>query len=275
MSTPIFTPNPEREVRIAVVGVGGTGSELLSHLTRLHNAQQARAFGGIHVTAFDPDTVSQANIVRQRYFTNDIGRSKAHTLIERINTTCALTWEAVSRKLTKTDLRTQSFDIVISCVDTRSARDDIRSMLDRTITSYGNERPPARVWIDCGNTQHSGQVVLGTPGARLIPKRVRRAIVPCVHELHPEIVDRRLDILDPPSCSALEALAHQGLMVNAMTATIAVDLLDELLTTGTVAQHARYFDLRKGTMAGRPTPDAPCRQARAANKPTQPRRARR
>lgn len=267
MSTPIFQPQSDRVVRLAVVGIGGTGSELLSHLTRLHNAQQARGSGGLHVAAFDPDTVSLANIVRQRYFASDIGRSKAVTLIERINTTCALNWEAQSRRLTKSDLRAGTFDIVISCVDSRRSRNDLRAMLDRTVNIYGEQRPPARVWIDCGNTQYSGQVVLGTPGSSTLSARSRRTAVPCVHELHPEIVDQCLDVLDPPSCSALEALTHQGLMVNAMTATIAVDLLDELLTTGTVVQHARYFDLRNGTLAGRATPGAPSPRPRREGAP--------
>lgn len=252
MPTMILTPAPDRALRVAVVGVGGTGSELVSHLTRLHNAQAARLLGGIHVTAFDPDTISMANIVRQRYFPNDIGRSKAVTLIERVNTTCGLHWDAVAGKLTKTELRNGRFDVVISCVDTRAARAELSAMLDRTVTAYGEQRPPASVWIDCGNTQYSGQVVLGTPGRTGSSKR---APVPCVHHLHPDIIDKKLDRGDPPSCSALEALAHQGLMVNAMTATLAIDLLDELLTTGTVMQHARYFDLRAGTLAGRATPE--------------------
>jgi hypothetical protein len=75
-------------LHVAVAGVGGTGSEVISGLINLHHALVAFGYGGIRVSAFDPDTVSPANIVRQRYTQADLGRAKATTLINRVNLAC-------------------------------------------------------------------------------------------------------------------------------------------------------------------------------------------
>ena len=79
-------------LHVAVAGVGGTGSEVISGLINLHHALVAFGYGGIRVSAFDPDTVSPANIVRQRYTQADLGRAKATTLINRVNLASGFDW---------------------------------------------------------------------------------------------------------------------------------------------------------------------------------------
>ena len=84
------------EVNIDLIGVGGTGSLVLSGLVRLNHA--IRALGhpfGIKVTVYDPDSVSEANIGRQLFTEDEIGRNKAECLIDRYNLGFALNWNAV------------------------------------------------------------------------------------------------------------------------------------------------------------------------------------
>lgn len=53
-------------VRVTVAGAGGNGAQVIGMLARLDLA--IRALGhphGLHVTAYDPDTVSEANVGRQ------------------------------------------------------------------------------------------------------------------------------------------------------------------------------------------------------------------
>src|SRR5450755_1622594 len=87
-----------KPLMVAVVGVGGTGSELTSKLINLHLALTAKGYGGLNVVAFDPATVSPANIVRQRYTQADIGRPKATVLVNRINFAYSLEWDAVESR---------------------------------------------------------------------------------------------------------------------------------------------------------------------------------
>ena len=68
----------EREVRLLVVGCGGTGSAVLAGLPYLHQSLLAYGHpGGLHVTVLDGDTISPANCVRQAYARSEIGFNKA------------------------------------------------------------------------------------------------------------------------------------------------------------------------------------------------------
>src|SRR2546426_2169635 len=67
----------EREVRVLVVGCGGTWSTVLAGLPYLHQSLLAYGHpGGLHVTVLDGDTISSANCVRQAYARSEIGLNK-------------------------------------------------------------------------------------------------------------------------------------------------------------------------------------------------------
>jgi molybdopterin/thiamine biosynthesis adenylyltransferase len=64
----------DRRVTIHLAGVGGNGAQMAACLARLDIA--IRALGhphGLFVHAFDPDTVTEANVGRQLYSPSDIG----------------------------------------------------------------------------------------------------------------------------------------------------------------------------------------------------------
>ena len=219
-----------RPIRVAVAGVGGTGSEVVSGLTHLHLALQAFGYSGLHVTAYDPDTVSQANLVRQRYHPADLGHNKAQTLIKRVDLACNLDWAAVPELFNSRRAR-QNWDIVVSCVDTRAARKSLHQ------AAFSGGFFTWRYWLDCGNDLSTGQVILGTPrsGGGL------KHPLPCATELHPELMDSSIADDDAPSCSAIEALSRQDLYVGRMVATHALDMLWQLLRHQQLDHHARYF----------------------------------
>jgi len=232
-----------KPLTVAVVGVGGTGSEVVSNLIHLHLGMQALGHGGLHVVAFDPDVVTQANIVRQRYTPADIGRSKSETLINRCNFAYALGWQAVPERFDSGYAR-RGWDVVISCVDTRKARKQIHGYAH---SGFG----PFKFWMDCGNDRTTGQVILGTPRGK---KQPLKNGLPCATDIHPELMDTTRRDDTSPSCSAIEALKRQDLMVNKMVATLAVDLLWRLFRDRQIESHGRYFDLERGTTAALPIP---------------------
>ncbi|GAA5534080.1 PRTRC system ThiF family protein [Deinococcus aluminii] len=228
-------------LRVALVGVGGTGSEVMTGLTHLHLALRALEYPGLHVTAFDHDTVSPANLVRQRYHPSDLGRNKAEVLVTRVNLVCTLNWRAVPAKFGG-NLARSPWDLVISCVDSRAARQSLHR------AAHGKGLYTWRYWLDCGNDLTTGQVVLGTP--RQADKRLKHHL-PCATELHPELMDTALPEDDTPSCSAIEALSKQDLFVNRMVATHALDVLWQFWRHGEISHHARYFELRGANLASR------------------------
>jgi len=194
----------ERQVRVLVVGCGGTGNAVVAGLPYLHQSLVACGHpGGLHVTVVDGDTISPANCVRQPFARSEIGLNKAIVLVNRLNLFWGVDWEAVpdylragtfiSRSYSGDDLRAH---IVMGCVDTRAARATIRDAVgNRSTVSY---------WLDLGNNADSGQFILGEPlneQNRRSKLRLRTA-----GELFPEIVDPTLDNDGEPSCSAAAAL---------------------------------------------------------------------
>lgn len=241
----------EKPLHVALVGVGGTGSELASHLIRLHQSLVALGYGGLKVYAFDPDTVSPANIVRQRYTASDLGRNKAETLIHRINLGCGLNWEAFPMRF-NSRYANESWDIVISCVDSRKARADLHKWaFGKSMKKHWN------FWLDTGNAAVTGQAIIGTPrrpGQQLVHH------LPCATELHPELRDTSVPDDTTPSCSAIEALQRQDLFVNSTVANLAAQLLWQLFKNGGLTYHGVYFDIERYQLSPRAVPENPSRK---------------
>jgi len=243
----------ERQVRVLVVGCGGTGSALVAGLPYLHQSLVARGHpGGLHVTVVDGDSISPANCVRQPFARSEVGMNKAIVMVNRLNLFWGLKWDAVpvhlrpgtfiSRSYSGDDLRAH---IVIGCVDTRAARAAIRDAVGKWSTvSY---------WLDLGNNADSGQFILGEP----LNERNRRAKLRLrsAPELFPEIVDPNLDNDGEPSCSSAEALERQEPFVNSTLAQHALALLARLFRYGTVCYHGGFISLSTG-VSGRLPIDA-------------------
>jgi PRTRC genetic system ThiF family protein len=234
----------QRQVRVLVVGCGGTGSAVLAGLPYLHQALLARGHpGGLHVTVMDGDTISPTNCARQPFARSEVGHNKAIILVNRINMFWGLKWEAVpvhlkqgtfiSRNYTGDDLRAH---IVIGCVDTRAARSVIRD-------AVSNWSASAYV-LDLGNDSDSGQFILGEP----LNERNRRSRLRLrsAWELFPEIVDPSLDDGGQPSCSAAAALERQEPFINATLAQHALALLAHLFRYGEISYHGGFINLATG-----------------------------
>ena len=90
-----------REVRVLVVGCGGTGSSIIGGLPYLHQAMLVQGHPyGLHVTVMDGDTVSPFNCVRQPFSRGEIGLYKGIVMVNRINIFWGLNWKAIPRALT-------------------------------------------------------------------------------------------------------------------------------------------------------------------------------
>jgi PRTRC genetic system ThiF family protein len=234
----------QRQVRVLVVGCGGTGSALVAGLPYLHQSLMARGHpGGLHVTVVDGDTISPTNCVRQPFARSEVSLNKAIVLVNRLNLFWGLKWDAVpahlrtgtfiSRSYSGDDLRAH---IVIGCVDTRAARGVIRDAVGKWSTvSY---------WLDLGNNADSGQFILGEPlnqRNQRAKRRLRSAV-----ELYPEIGDPTLDNDGEPSCSAIESLERQEPFVNSTLAHHALALMARLFRYGEISYHGGFINLASG-----------------------------
>lgn len=83
-----------RPVKTLVVGAGGTGSKVVIGLKNIHLGLLALGRPGLEVVLADGDTVSGSNLVRQSFYPSDVGLNKAEVLINRLNLSCGLDWQA-------------------------------------------------------------------------------------------------------------------------------------------------------------------------------------
>jgi PRTRC genetic system ThiF family protein len=235
------------QVRVALVGCGGTGSQVLTGLARLHTAMIALGHpGGLAVTAYDPDTVSKSNVGRQLFSPADVGHSKATLLVHRLNAFFGLNWMAKPFKFEEHTFNYTNYPhIVISCVDTKHARREIAKLCGNNSVHY---------WLDYGNEQQTGQVILGQPKARLDQRKRKDQVMdlPCVTDLYPQIMDANEPEDDTPSCSLAESLEKQDLFINQQVATSGLQLLWQLFRNGGLDNHGAFINLASGMVTPLP-----------------------
>lgn len=229
--------------RIALVGAGGTGSQMVPCLARMDRALRALHLPPLHVTLYDADLVSAANVGRLLFYPDDVGQSKAVLLIHRANLGFGLAWEAAPVQLGK-DRPPRPCDVLITCVDTGAARREILAGLDML-------DPPA-YWLDVGNEASTGQVWLGQfPRLDELGTHARggQPLLPRITEAFPRFFDGTEPETDAPSCSLAEALETQDLFVNDHCARWASHLLWTLLRRAEIEHHGYWINLRDGSVA--------------------------
>lgn len=224
-----YCSNPLHPVSIIVVGAGGNGSQMIQQLGRMNHALLKLGKTGLHVTLYDDDRVSPANIGRQLFTQDEIGEYKSVLLITRINRFYATNWEAVPARFTsKTRHRA---NVIITCVDNVPARIEIDKYI-KGLKDIKEHEKRYEYWMDLGNTKTTGQVICASRFAKL----------PTVVDRYPNM--RKMEqVDDTPSCSLMEALQKQDLFINTFVSNVAAKLLWEILTKQKVNWCGAYINL--------------------------------
>ena len=227
-----------RAVKVVLVGAGGTGSHVLRRLANMHLAMVELGHPeGLDVVVIDPDTVSKTNVGRQNFWPSDVGQHKAEILVNRCNMLMQTGWQAEIAKVTNDSRFNSQPDIVIGCVDNRKGRGAILATLKRSVYK-------SAYYLDIGNREHDGQVVLGEVFGSGYKRENR---LPHIADLYPDIIDGSLDVTDDtPSCSLAEALEKQSLFINDTMANIACNILWELFRYGQISHHGQFVNIKSG-----------------------------
>lgn len=232
-----------RTIRVLLVGCGGNGGQMLMGLASLDTALRAISSRSLHVTVVDDDLVSEANLGRQPFYRCDVGSSKSRTLTERINLAHGLAWAAVHGRAPAA-IGLDNVDLLISCVDTASARRQLGAALSQRSAA-------PTYWLDLGNRASDGQYLIGCPaGAPSTTGPRLRTVL----EAFPELADDALAEDDAPSCSVAQALERQSLFVNRVVASHALALLFDLLGRGSIGRAGAFINLTSGQSVPIPLP---------------------
>lgn len=243
-----YLTNPQHPVTVNLIGAGGTGSQVLTCLARLDVTLRALGHPGLFVTLYDPDIVSESNIGRQLFGYSDMGLGKATCLITRINNFFGNNWRAVPALFPTTPKeieRDQLANITITCTDNIKSRLDMANLLKAIPQNNYTDHTTPLYWMDFGNSQHSGQVIMGT-----IPKTIKQPAsklyktVPSLKTITQYVKYSAVKESDSgPSCSLAEALEKQDLFINSTLAQLGCNILWKMFREGMIEHHGLYLNL--------------------------------
>ena len=214
--TDSYLINPQHPVTVNLIGAGGTGSQVLTCLARLDQC-----------------------------------------LITRINNFFGNDWKAfpdIYPVILKDTRRDNLANITITCTDNIKSRLNLWNILKAVPVSEYRSYDTPLYWMDFGNTQASGQVVMGT-----IPKKIKQpesGLYETVASL--KVVTRlvkyaRVKESDSgPSCSLAEALEKQDLFINSTLAQLGCNILWKMFRYGMIKHHGLYLNLE--TLKTNPIP---------------------
>ncbi|WP_352423381.1 PRTRC system ThiF family protein [Proteiniphilum sp.] len=172
-------------------------------------------------------------------------------LINRTNRFFGTNWKAESRKFEKDTQgnipKQASATITISCVDNVKTRFEIAEILTELKENRRYYSCTPAYWLDFGNSQHAGQVILSTVGELHQPKSEKFMLVdnlPFVTDEFGELLKQSELSDDTPSCSLAEALEKQDLFINATLAQMGCSLLWNLFRNGLTDIRGFFLNLK-------------------------------
>lgn len=220
-----------RPVKIVMLGAGGTGGHIAPHLYRLLYALQRP----VRFIICDGDVVEQKNLVRQNFIPADLGENKARVLAERYSNVFGMETEYVpefieseerlrelltpkkwySDYYPRTEIAREQV-ILIGAVDNNRSRQMCHKVFYEA---------KELIYIDSGNSEHTGQVVCGIrSGGRTLYKPVGK--------LYPEVLSDTDKFPTELSCAEASVSAPQAMTANITAATAVVDIIYNILTLG-------------------------------------------
>ena len=249
--TDSYLLSPYHPVSVFVIGAGGTGSQVVTNLARMDVALRSLGHPGLPVTVFDGDTVEEPNIGRQLFSETEIGLNKAVALVTRINRFFDSAWTAEARRYPCRTDEAMTANITITCTDSVRSRLDLWRFLRKHRNVADNDHRTPLYWMDFGNAQYTGQVIIGTVRNKMRQPSSREFIaVPKLNVITEEVKYSTIKDNDSgPSCSLAEALERQDLFVNSMLAQAGCALLWKMLREGRTFYRGVYIntDLLKAT----------------------------
>ena len=233
-------PNIISQVKIIVLGAGGTGGYVLPHLYRIGFASQYE----IRVIVCDGDRVEARNLVRQNFIDQDIGENKALVLSRRYAGVFGIEAEYIPSFIEEADTLerliqpTNIFEqvILLGCVDNNKSRRICHEVFYRTDNL---------IYIDAGNGEYTGQVVCGV-------RSNGRTLWKPVAAVYPDVLEEDAEDRFPSelSCAEQAVSAPQTVTANLMAATLLTTYLYKLLITGQT--DTRYATFSSNLLSVRP-----------------------
>lgn len=235
----MFQLNTAKPIHFIIVGTGGTGGHLIENLARLLDTQDIEHV----VTLIDGDKVESKNLLRQNFYQIDLGQNKARALVERYSRLfphtkllAAPAYLSSPQELLEI-LSEDPQPVIISAVDNNATRHLIKQAITQA------EQP--LVWLDAGNAERTGQVVVGTHQITTIQPAgsfVKFSEQPDCIDKFPEAFANTDSRPDELSCADHSLEAPQDIAANVIAASTLFMIVNRLIHGELITQNVVNFD---------------------------------
>ena len=239
---------------IIVIGVGGTGSRVALESAKLmHHAREKGV--QVSLTLIDPDIVEDKNVGRQQFGPAEVGLNKAVAKARALSLWLGCEVAAIpslfesgsSLPLIGRGYRGDApavMNIVVGCLD-----DQHGNAGRQAIAAAMPDHQPI-IWIDAGNDQYSGQVLVGTSHCKketvVTDSLGLVSDIPYPHIAQPALLKASETAVsdDVLSCAELTFMDEQSLFINSVMATIVASYLESIVFRKRLSSLATYANLK-------------------------------
>ena len=237
----MYTLSETQGKGVVVVGCGGTGGFVAEGLCRLLPPAHP-------LVLIDGDRVEESNLGRQNFYRQDLGKFKSQVLAERLARQFArsvgygLEYLVSRGYMGRTPL--PQYGLVIGCVDNALARRAIAEGVEFGLRKW---------WVDAGNAENWGQVLIGNstgsgPGFSRKSQTCFQLPLPTVQR--PQLLLPPLAEEIDPDCAEAVAIGDQSATINHAMASLVLEVVRRILL-GTCPWMSLFLDLDTGEL--RPT----------------------
>lgn len=246
---------------VFIVGLGGTGSFLVSSLLQMVGNSEVLS-KNTTITLIDGDTVEPKNLRNQKYLPEDVGSHKAEVLYQRyqdIYPDVALSYvpryiesKEDLKKIFKSNSFTyagQEITLLVGCVDNIKAR--------RIMESLHDQRDFCRdlIYIDTGNgsgEELTGQTVISrsvlttakTPKSNsYTAEYVLEELLPRPSFYFPHILTEEEEV-KTTSCGDIDPSTIQNIGANIMSASTVFGILNDIMNFNEIPGSLFVFDAK-------------------------------
>jgi PRTRC genetic system ThiF family protein len=217
-----------------IIGAGGNGGYLIPQLLRqisLQNKELKFQNRPQHtITIIDADSVEDKNLQRQNFLPRDVGYNKAEVMANRYGMAFGLEVNYIpeyleSEKMLKDIIKNGTgTPIVIGAVDNNATRALVYNVFKDTKGMF---------WLDAGNEEWAGQVVVGYNAGKEVNKDNREPHLfnlPSVADIYPEILDGGDKLPGEMSCAERAVSNPQNIQTNQNAANLMMNFCNTILT---------------------------------------------
>ena len=216
---------------VVVAGCGGTGGFAAEGLCRILPPNAL-------LVLVDHDRVAERNLIRQNFTREDLGQIKSEALACRLSRKYQRPVAYSTLPIGFTPLKDAG--IVAGCVDNGPARRDIARIFTR------HEYPPPAWWIDSGNGENYGQVLIGNcpdkAGYTMQADKSKWRWLPLPTVQRPDLLAQQ-----PPARNCAD-ISEQGPTINQGMAALVIEVIRRMIE-GTCSWLQLYLDMSTGTLS--------------------------